>query len=127
METLPLLLHGFAIALQPINLFFALIGMIYGRTHTRFITEMGGLLKALPITGGLLLVALFLLVSRAVWRGFEFLDIGRSLLKGDGLAIAMKGPRAQLEAVQHAAFSAPEIVPVGLPFLSWATRSSRHE
>jgi NADH-quinone oxidoreductase subunit M len=29
-------------------LFFALIGMIYGRTHTRIITEMGGLMKVIP-------------------------------------------------------------------------------
>ena len=36
--------HGLMCAL-----FFALIGMIYGRTHTRMIDEMGGLMKALPI------------------------------------------------------------------------------
>jgi NADH-quinone oxidoreductase subunit M len=35
--------HGFMTAL-----FFALIGMIYGRTHTRDATKMGGLLKTLP-------------------------------------------------------------------------------
>jgi NADH-quinone oxidoreductase subunit M len=29
-------------------LFFALIGMIYGRTHTRMINEMGGLMKVIP-------------------------------------------------------------------------------
>ena len=29
-------------------LFFALIGMIYGRTHTRMINEMGGLMKIIP-------------------------------------------------------------------------------
>jgi NADH-quinone oxidoreductase subunit M len=29
-------------------LFFALIGMIYGRTHTRYINEMGGLMKVMP-------------------------------------------------------------------------------
>jgi len=38
--------HGLMTAL-----FFALIGMIYGRTHTRFITEMGGLLKVMPYLG----------------------------------------------------------------------------
>ncbi len=38
--------HGLMTAL-----FFALIGMIYGRTHTRFITEMGGLLKVMPFLG----------------------------------------------------------------------------
>ena len=30
-------------------LFFALIGMIYGRTHTRDIREMGGLMKVMPV------------------------------------------------------------------------------
>jgi NADH-quinone oxidoreductase subunit M len=30
------------------SLFFALIGMIYGRTHTRLINEMGGLMKVIP-------------------------------------------------------------------------------
>jgi len=36
--------HGLMTAL-----FFALIGMIYGRTHTRDIREMGGLMKIMPI------------------------------------------------------------------------------
>lgn len=35
--------HGFMTAL-----FFALIGMIYGRTHTRDIRKLGGLLKVIP-------------------------------------------------------------------------------
>ncbi|MCX6256707.1 MAG: NADH-quinone oxidoreductase subunit M [Bacteroidia bacterium] len=35
--------HGIMTAL-----FFALIGMIYGRTHTRYIDEMGGLMKIIP-------------------------------------------------------------------------------
>ena len=38
-----MLSHGLMTAL-----FFALIGMIYGRTHTRDIREMGGLMKILP-------------------------------------------------------------------------------
>lgn len=35
--------HGIMTAL-----FFALIGMIYGRTHTRMINQMGGLMKIIP-------------------------------------------------------------------------------
>lgn len=35
--------HGLMTAL-----FFALIGMVYGRTHTRMIDEMGGLMKIIP-------------------------------------------------------------------------------
>jgi NADH-quinone oxidoreductase subunit M len=40
---LQMLSHGLMTAL-----FFALIGSIYGRTHTRMITEMGGLMKIMP-------------------------------------------------------------------------------
>lgn len=40
---LQMLSHGLMCAL-----FFALIGMIYGRTHTRDITQMGGLMKVMP-------------------------------------------------------------------------------
>jgi NADH-quinone oxidoreductase subunit M len=40
---LQMISHGLMTAL-----FFALIGMIYSRTHTRMINEMGGLLKIIP-------------------------------------------------------------------------------
>lgn len=40
---LQMISHGLMTAL-----FFALIGMIYGRTHTRLINEMGGLMKIIP-------------------------------------------------------------------------------
>lgn len=40
---LQMISHGIMTAL-----FFALIGMIYGRTHTRLINEMGGLMKVMP-------------------------------------------------------------------------------
>lgn len=40
---LQMISHGLMTAL-----FFALIGMIYGRTHTRLINEMGGLMKVIP-------------------------------------------------------------------------------
>ncbi len=39
-----MLSHGLNTAL-----FFALIGMIYGRTHTRMIGDMGGLMKIMPV------------------------------------------------------------------------------
>jgi NADH-quinone oxidoreductase subunit M len=44
--------HGLMTAL-----FFALIGMIYGRTHTRIITEMGGLMKVVPFLGVVYVIA----------------------------------------------------------------------
>jgi NADH-quinone oxidoreductase subunit M len=43
---LQMLSHGLMTAL-----FFALIGLIYGRTHTRDINEMGGLMKIMPFAG----------------------------------------------------------------------------
>jgi len=44
--------HGLMTAL-----FFALIGMIYGRTHTRLINEMGGLMKVIPFLAVLYVIA----------------------------------------------------------------------
>ena len=44
--------HGFMTAL-----FFALIGMIYGRTHTRDITKLGGLLKIIPFISVIYVIA----------------------------------------------------------------------
>lgn len=44
--------HGFMTAL-----FFALIGMVYGRTHTRDITKLGGLLKVIPFISTVYVIA----------------------------------------------------------------------
>jgi NADH-quinone oxidoreductase subunit M len=44
--------HGIMTAL-----FFALIGMIYGRTHTRLINEMGGLMKIIPFLSAVYVIA----------------------------------------------------------------------
>jgi len=44
--------HGLMTAL-----FFALIGMIYGRTHTRMIDEMGGLMKVMPFLAVVYVIA----------------------------------------------------------------------
>lgn len=41
---LQMISHGLMTAL-----FFALIGMIYGRTHTRMIDKLGGLMKVMPV------------------------------------------------------------------------------
>ncbi len=49
---LQMLSHGLMTAL-----FFALIGMIYGRTHTRDIREMGGLMKVMPFLGACYVIA----------------------------------------------------------------------
>ncbi len=44
--------HGFMTAL-----FFALIGMIYERTHTRDVTKLGGLLKVIPFISATYVIA----------------------------------------------------------------------
>ncbi len=51
---LQMISHGFITAL-----FFALIGMIYSRTHTRNIYEMGGLMKVMPVLGVSYMIAGF--------------------------------------------------------------------
>ena len=51
---LQMLSHGLMTAL-----FFALIGMIYGRTHTRDIRQMGGLMKIMPYLGVCYMIAEF--------------------------------------------------------------------
>lgn len=51
---LQMISHGFITAL-----FFALIGMIYGRTKTRDITKMGGLMKVMPVLGVSYMIAGF--------------------------------------------------------------------
>ncbi len=44
--------HGFITAL-----FFAMIGVIYGRTHTRIVTKMSGLLNVIPVAGAIYVIA----------------------------------------------------------------------
>lgn len=57
--------HGFMTAL-----FFALIGMIYGRTHTRDITNLGGLLKVLPFISVVYVIAGMALLGLPGFSGF---------------------------------------------------------
>jgi NADH-quinone oxidoreductase subunit M len=52
--SLQMLSHGFLT-----GMFFACIGMIYGRTHTRMVDEMGGLMKAIPLIGVAFVIAGF--------------------------------------------------------------------
>lgn len=49
---LQMISHGVMTAL-----FFAVIGMIYERSHTRIGSEMGGLLKAMPFLGSVFIIA----------------------------------------------------------------------
>ena len=62
---LQMLSHGLMTAL-----FFALIGMIYGRTHTRDIREMGGLMKVMPYLGVCYMIAGFASLGLPGLSGF---------------------------------------------------------
>lgn len=62
---LQMLSHGLITAL-----FFALIGMIYGRTHTRLITDMGGLMKVMPFLGVSFVIAGFSNIGVPGFSGF---------------------------------------------------------
>jgi 16S rRNA (guanine527-N7)-methyltransferase len=46
-----------------------------------------------------LLATFDIVVSRAVWRVTQFLDISKGLLKDQGLAISMKGPKGRSESI----------------------------
>jgi NADH-quinone oxidoreductase subunit M len=62
---LQMISHGLMTAL-----FFALIGMIYSRTHTRMIHEMGGLMKVIPFLGAVYLIAGFASLGLPGLSGF---------------------------------------------------------
>ena len=62
---LQMLSHGLMTAL-----FFALIGMIYGRTHTRDVRQMGGLMKVMPYLGVCYMIAGFASLGLPGLSGF---------------------------------------------------------
>ena len=62
---LQMLSHGLMTAL-----FFALIGMIYGRTHTRDIRQMGGLMKIMPYLAVCYMIAGFASLGLPGLSGF---------------------------------------------------------
>jgi NADH-quinone oxidoreductase subunit M len=62
---LQMISHGLMTAL-----FFALIGMIYGRTHTRMINEMGGLMKVMPFLSVVYVIAGFASLGLPGLSGF---------------------------------------------------------
>ncbi|MBC8006138.1 MAG: NADH-quinone oxidoreductase subunit M [Verrucomicrobia bacterium] len=62
---LQMISHGLMTAL-----FFALIGMIYGRTHTRDIRQMGGLMKVIPFLAVIYMIAGFASLGLPGLSGF---------------------------------------------------------
>jgi NADH-quinone oxidoreductase subunit M len=63
--SLQMISHGFLT-----GLFFATIGMIYERTHTRDITEMGGIMRKLPFLGVGFVIAGFAGLGLPGFSGF---------------------------------------------------------
>ena len=63
--SLQMISHGFLT-----GLFFATIGMIYERTHTRDITEMGGIMKKMPFLGVGFVIAGFAGLGLPGFSGF---------------------------------------------------------
>ena len=53
-------------------------------------------------------------ISRAVWETAAFLRVSAPLLKGGGVAIAMKGPKTATASISPG-FSAPELVRYSIP------------
>ncbi|MBL7973135.1 MAG: NADH-quinone oxidoreductase subunit M, partial [Prolixibacteraceae bacterium] len=62
---LQMISHGLMTAL-----FFALIGMIYGRTHTRDVRQMGGLMKVIPFLAVVYMIAGFASLGLPGLSGF---------------------------------------------------------
>lgn len=57
--------HGLLTAM-----FFALIGMVYGRTHTREISKLGGLMKVLPFIGAIYVITGLAYLGAPGFSGF---------------------------------------------------------
>lgn len=57
--------HGFLTAL-----YFALIGMVYGRTHTRELDKLGGLMKILPFIGAFYVITSLAYIGLPGFSGF---------------------------------------------------------
>lgn len=59
------------------GMMFLVVGMVYERTHTRMIAEVGGLSKQVPVAGGLLAFASFASLGLPGLAGFpgEFLSL----------------------------------------------------
>src|SRR5437773_1397816 len=63
--------HGLMTAL-----FFAAIGMLYERTHTRMVAEMGGILKITPFIGTVFLIAGIVMIGVAPFLLQQLLQPG---------------------------------------------------
>jgi NADH-quinone oxidoreductase subunit M len=72
---------------------FLLVGMIYGRRHTRAIADFGGLWKSIPVFGALFLVVMFSSVGLPGLNGFvgEFLILLGAFGTNRPAAIAATG------------------------------------
>jgi NADH-quinone oxidoreductase subunit M len=98
--SLQMLSHGFLT-----GMFFACIGMIYGRTHTRMVDEMGGLIKAIPLIGTGFVIAGFTGLGLPGLSGFAAeLPIFMGSLRADKIAIEIVAVLAILSITTTAVY-----------------------
>ena len=98
--SLQMLSHGFLT-----GLFFACIGMIYGRTHTRMVDEMGGLIKVIPLIGVGFVIAGFTGLGLPGLSGFAAeLPIFMGSLRADNLFVKIVAVLAILSITTTAVY-----------------------
>jgi NADH-quinone oxidoreductase subunit M len=98
--SLQMLSHGFLT-----GLFFACIGMIYGRTHTRMVDEMGGLMKVIPLIGVAFVIAGFTGLGLPGLSGFAAeLPIFMGSLRASNFAIQVVAVLAILSITTTAVY-----------------------
>jgi len=98
--SLQMLSHGFLT-----GLFFACIGMIYGRTHTRMVDEMGGLMKVIPLIGVGFVIAGFTGLGLPGLSGFAAeLPIFMGSLRADNFTIQVVAVFAVLSITTTAVY-----------------------
>lgn len=98
--SLQMLSHGFLT-----GLFFACIGMIYGRTHTRMVDEMGGLMKSIPLIGVCFVIAGFTGLGLPSLSGFAAeLPIFMGALRANNIIVQITAVLAILSITTTAVY-----------------------
>jgi NADH-quinone oxidoreductase subunit M len=103
--------HGLMTAL-----FFAAIGMIYDRTHTRLVSQLGGLLKMMPFIGTVFFIAGLCSLGLPGFSGFVaemtvFMDPGST---PNSFTVLPPSSPAHRLSLRRCIFSVPRAKP------SWA-------
>ncbi|MDR2581489.1 MAG: NADH-quinone oxidoreductase subunit M [Fibromonadaceae bacterium] len=98
--SLQMLSHGFLT-----GMFFACVGMIYSRTHTRMVDEMGGLMKVIPLIGVAFVVAGFTGLGLPGLSGFAAeLPVFMGSLRASSIAVQIVAVLAILSITTTAVY-----------------------